>query len=101
MRTLTAGLRLKSTTCNTQVMVIKAIPGQHELQCGGAEMVGTNDTVQNPLDLALAEGTLMGKRYVNEDESLELLCIKEGAGTLCLDGTKLSTKLPKALPSSD
>jgi hypothetical protein len=101
MRAITAGLKLKSSTCGAQVMVLKGIPDQHELQCGGAEMISVNDTAQNELNPELAGGTLVGKRYVNEDESLELLCIKEGVGTLCLDGEKLRIKQPKALPSSD
>ncbi len=52
-------------------------------------------------DAADSGETLIGKRYVNEDESLELLCTKGGAGTLALDGTPLEIKQAKQLPSSD
>jgi hypothetical protein len=101
MRVLTVGLKLKSSTCSTQIIVLKTIAGEHEMQCGGAEMIGMNETKQDVLNPLFAEGSLTGKRYVNEDESLELLCTKEGEGTLSLDGVKLAVKKPKALPSSD
>ena len=106
MRELKAGGKLKSSVCDTQVMIIKAVPGAHELSCGGAPMIdpaetGAGETGGGALDPALAEGTSVGRRYVNEDESLELLCVKLGAGTLCLDGVRLRPKQAKALPSSD
>ena len=53
------------------------------------------------LDPALSGETLIGKRYVNADESLELLCTKGGKGTLSLDGVALEIKQAKQLPSSD
>jgi hypothetical protein len=46
-------------------------------------------------------GTLMGKRYVTEDESLELLCTKPGAGSLASGEAPLNVKGAKPLPSSD
>ncbi|WP_157218047.1 hypothetical protein [Flavisphingomonas formosensis] len=101
MRVLKAGQKLKSSVCDTQVMVIKPIPGEHDLRCGGAAMIDMAETPSGTLDPAVAEGTLLGKRYVNADESLELLCVKGGAGSLSLDGVALATKQPKALPSSD
>jgi hypothetical protein len=58
-----------------------------------------SDTVS--LDPALAGGTLIGKRYVNADESIELLCTMGGKGTLMLDGVPLVIKQAKQLPSSD
>lgn len=98
---LKAGGRFKSATSDAQVMVIKAPAGEFELSCGGAPMVvvGAPETgVQAPAD---AGETLIGKRYVNHDESLELLCTKGGKGTLELDGVALAIKQAKQLPSSD
>ena len=43
----------------------------------------------------------MGKRYVTEDESLELLCTKPGAGSLAAGEAPLNVKGAKPLPSSD
>jgi len=100
---LKAGARFKSAVCDAQVMVVKAPAGEHELRCGGADMLAGAATAPEGLSLdpALAGGTLIGKRYVNEDESLELLCTKGGKGTLSLDGTALDVKQAKQLPSSD
>lgn len=101
MRVLKVGSRLKSNVCDTQIMIIKMPPGEHELTCGGSEMIEMNAPASGELDPAKAEGTLLGKRYVNADETLELLCIKSGAGTLFLNGVQLGLKQAKALPSSD
>lgn len=100
---LKAGARFKSAVCDTQVMVVKAPPGEHQLGCGGVDMLGGTATAAEgaSLDAALSGGTLIGKRYVNEDESLELLCTKGGQGTLTLNGTALDVKQAKQLPSSD
>ncbi len=100
---LKAGARFKSAVCDTQVMVVKAPAGEHELRCGGVEMIGA--TASAPAGVALngehAAGTLIGKRYVNADESLELLCTKGGQGSLSLGATPLEVKQAKQLPSSD
>lgn len=101
MRVLKAGLRLKSNVCDTQVMIIKGIPGDHVLNCGGSEMIAAGDQASGQLDPAKADGSLLGKRYVNADETLEILCVKEGKGSLDLAGVVLAPKQAKALPSSD
>lgn len=98
---LKAGGKLKSTVCDTQVMVIKAPPGEHTLLCGGVEMGGAAATVSGAPAADAAGGTLIGKRYVNADESLELLCTKGGAGSLALGAEALEVKQAKQLPSSD
>jgi hypothetical protein len=100
---LKAGARFKSSVCDTQVMVVKAPAGEHDLRCGGAPMAAAAATASDigGLDPALAGGTLIGKRYVNGDESIELLCTKGGQGTLVLDGVPSEIKQAKQLPSSD
>ena len=99
--TLKAGGRFKSAVCDTQIMVIKAPAGEHALSCGGAEMLPPAGEASGTLDAALTGETLIGKRYVNADESLELLCTKGGQGMLALNGTALEIKQAKQLPSSD
>ena len=47
------------------------------------------------------DGTQLGKRYVNEEGSLELLCTKPGKGSLACGGTLLTIKGAKPLPASD
>ena len=42
-----------------------------------------------------------GKRYVNSDETLELLCVNSGTGALGCDGAPMSIKAAKPLPASD
>jgi hypothetical protein len=46
-------------------------------------------------------GTLLGKRYADEDAGLEVLCTKAGKGSLSLSGAPLLVKQAKPLPSSD
>ena len=99
--TLKAGGRFKSAVCDTQVMVIKAPAGEFELQCGGSDMVAPAAAAAGTLDPTVSGETLIGKRYVNADESLELLCTKGGKGSLGFDGTPLEIKQAKQLPSSD
>lgn len=100
---LKAGSKFKSAVCDTQVMVIKAPAGDHQLHCGGAEMLPATAPapVGATLDPAHAGETLIGKRYVNADESVELLCTKGGKGALWLANAPMAIKQAKQLPSSD
>jgi hypothetical protein len=100
---LKAGARFKSSVCDTQVMVVKAPTSEQDLCCGGAPMLGAAVTASGTasLDPGYAGETLVGKRYVNADESIELLCTKGGKGTLVLNGEPLAIKQAKQLPSSD
>ncbi|GAA0566613.1 hypothetical protein GCM10009546_31260 [Actinomadura livida] len=45
--------------------------------------------------------TLIGERYVNAAETLELLCTSSGTGELSCDGTPMALKAAKPLPASD
>ena len=103
MRVLKPGLRLKSAVCATEVMVIRAPAGEAQLECGGAEMLTVTEALPAgaKLDPALAQGSLIGKRYVDAAESIELLCTKGGKGSLSANGTALDVKQAKQLPSSD
>jgi hypothetical protein len=100
---LKAGTRFRSAVCDTQVMVIKAPAGEFDLHCGGAPMLAASEASAPDvvLDPDFAAGTLIGKRYVNADESVELLCIKGGNGSLALNGAPTEIKQAKQLPSSD
>lgn len=98
---LKAGSRFKSAVCDTQVMLVKAPAGEQVLSCGGVEMIAPTATGGGSPDPAFAGGTMIGKRYVNADESLEVLCTKGGAGSLALNGVALEVKQAKQLPSSD
>ncbi|MES0872867.1 hypothetical protein [Sinimarinibacterium thermocellulolyticum] len=98
---LKPGGRFKSAVSDAQVMVVKAPPGEHELRCGGSDMIPAHAQGGGSLPADDTGEVLIGKRYVNEDESLELLCTKGGKGTLVFNGTPLTIKQAKQLPSSD
>lgn len=99
---LRPGIRLKSTVCDTEVIAVKA-SGDREVTCGGAAMVeaGTDAGDGGTPAEGADGGTQMGKRYVNDDDSVELLCTKPGAGSLAVDGAALELKESKPLPASD
>ena len=101
MASLATGQRLKSAVCNTEIMVISAPDGDLELTCGGMPMGegGSNDS--GSVDPNFASGTTIGKRYVNEEGDLELLCVKPGDGSLAINGTELKIKESKKLPKTD
>ncbi len=103
MAKLTAGLRLRSAVCTTEVMVVAAREPDLELTCGGAPLLEMG--APKPSGVTIAEGaaggTQLGKRYVDAAGSLELLCIKPGQGSLAARGEPLRVKGAKPLPSSD
>jgi hypothetical protein len=45
--------------------------------------------------------TLIGKRYVDEADTVELLCTSSGTGALTCDGAPMTIKAAKPLPASD
>jgi len=48
-----------------------------------------------------AVGIVIGKRYINADETLEVLCVKAGEGSLAVNGELLLQKDTKKLPKTD
>lgn len=102
MATLKVGARLKSNVCDTEVMVISCADPSLVVSCGGAEILDAAEAkTGGDLDSAHADGSLLGKRYVNGAGKIELLCVKAGKGSLAVNGEKLSLKDAKPLPSSD
>jgi hypothetical protein len=63
-------------------------------------MVAAN-SVKPAAPSGAAATTLIGKRYVNANETLELLCTAAGAGELRCDGVPMTIKAAKPLPASD
>jgi hypothetical protein len=100
---LRAGSRLRSAVDATEVVVVRP-PGQPvDLRCGGHPMVpldadGTAGTAPSPDHTG---GTLLGKRYVDTDETLEVLCTKPGDGSLSIGDEPMRVKEAKPLPASD
>lgn len=94
-----AGIRLKSAVCDTEVMVIRC--EAETVECGGAPMTDAAPAKLGVLSAEHANGTLMGKRYVDADGACELLCVKAGKGSLAINGAALNIKDAKPLPASD
>ncbi len=119
---LRPGEQLASTVCTTRVAVIRApAQGRPLIACGGEPMVpatsarppasghgpnanGPNANGPNangPNAISTAAATLIGKRYTDAAETVELLCTSSGAGVLSCDGAPMTVKAAKPLPASD
>lgn len=94
------GTKLSSTVCKTQIMALRVPASELDVICGGAPM-----QIGDPEELGALSGdnsgTLVGKRYVDEGETMEFLCTRGGEGSLAVNGVPLSVKQAKQLPSSD
>ena len=101
MTALKPGLRLKSAVCTAEVMIVKGA-GEVDIKCGGAPMLGTGEALGDAkAATGWMDGCQVGKRYVNQDQSIEVLCIKAGDGSLAVGDEALEVKQAKKLPSSD
>ena len=103
MPELKMGGKLASTVCSTEVIVVKSPGGEADLSCGGATMVSPAQAAE-PTGAPTADAadrTLLGKRYVNDDETIEVLCTKPGDGSLAVAGVDMVLKEAKPLPASD
>ena len=97
-----AGSRLACPVCSVELVVVRPPSAEVVIACGGAEVVDT--AAERPgggHTEAGGEGTLVGKRYADDDTGLEVLCAKPGPGSLTIDGRELPIKGAKPLPSSD
>jgi hypothetical protein len=100
---LKPGSRLRSVVCDTEVVVVRA-PGQDvDLRCGGSPMIPVDAEAASGVAPAAghAGGTLLGKRYGDEEVGIEVLATKAGAGSLSLGDEPLPVKGAKPLPASD
>lgn len=104
---LKAGARLSSVVDTTEVIVVQAPSELVDLRCGGVAMVPLGTAPPEPAATnstdgdGHGDGTMLGKRYVDEDSGLEVLCTKAGSATLGLGDRVLTHKGAKPLPSSD
>lgn len=95
------GVKLTSTVCKTQIMALR-VPGEAlDITCGGVPMQAGEPESLGDMASDAAGGTLVGKRYVDEADSMEFLCTRAGEGTVAVNGTPLGVKQAKQLPSSD
>jgi len=96
------GTRLQSQVCDTQVIVVRSADSLDDLRAGGVPMVALDaeKVADATIDPAFSDGSVMGKRYVDENGA-EVLVTKAGAGTLSIGTTALNLKEAKPLPASD
>jgi hypothetical protein len=98
---LKPGTRFRSTTCATECVVVRGAT-EVDLRCGGSPMVPIDDTTTTGAPVAPFDaGTLMGKRYTDEEDSIEVLATKGGEGALSLGDALMIVKGANPLPSSD
>jgi len=94
------GTKLSSVVCKTQIMALRVPAEELDVTCGGAPM-----QVGDPVELGTPSGensgTLVGKRYTDEAETMEFLCTRAGDGSVFVNGIALGIKAAKKLPSSD
>lgn len=98
-----AGTRLRSAVCSTEVITVRSPGGDVDLRCGGRPMLPLEEepSAGASPEAGFDKGTLLGKRYVDDGGTIEVLCTKAGAGSLALGEELLAVKEPKPLPSSD
>ena len=101
--TLKPGARLFSAVCSTEMIAVKAPAGEVDVTIGGVAPVlsaADRDRSGSVVE-GHGGGASMGKRYVDEAETVELLCTKAGEGVPAVGGELLQHKEAKALPASD
>jgi hypothetical protein len=99
---LKPGTKLLSSACTTEMIVVRAPAGEADLTIGGhPPVVSAAERTQAGVLDGHGGGTKMGKRYVDEAGTIELLCTKPGEGVPALGGVVLVLKEAKALPASD
>lgn len=100
---LKPGSRIFSALCTTELIAVKVRAGEVAITIGGVPLVASaaeRDGVGSVVD-GHGGGAAMGKRYVNDDDTIELLCTEAGDGVPAVDGEMLQLKEAEALPASD
>lgn len=96
---LTPGLKLRSAASAAQIIVIRG-SGDVDLTLAGAP-VSADEAGLPPGGGTGTSPLLVGKRYADPDDTVELLCTMPGDGPLLCDGVELAERVAKSLPSSD
>jgi hypothetical protein len=100
---LTPGSRWKSAVCDAEVVVIKAPKELGTLACGGLPMLAAGverPTTSGPLE-GHNGGSLLGKRYGDAQQGIEVLCTRGGQGSLTFAERPLAVIPTRRLPASD
>lgn len=80
-------------------------PPDGAITCGGRPMLPVGGLGGAPTALAggeaTADGTMLGRRYRDPEGTVELLCVRQGRGSLALAGTSLELVKPRTMPATD
>ncbi|MDE0242915.1 MAG: hypothetical protein OXQ84_22380 [bacterium] len=82
-------------------MIITAPSEDVEIKCGGEPMSQGEDGNGGSVHQDHADGSVIGKRYTNDEGSLEVLCVKAGEGSLWASGAAMKVKDATKLPKTD
>ena len=95
-------MRLRSSACDTQVIVVKAPTEPIELRCAGHPMLSLESPAAELVRVeGFDTGAMLGKRYSDDASGLVVLVTQAGIGTLSVGTAPLATLEAKVLPSSD
>jgi hypothetical protein len=102
--TLRPGTRLFSAVCSAEFIVIRApAGGGADVTIGGLPALASADERDGAAVAAEGHGggVAIGKRYVDEGDTVELLCTQPGEGVPAVGGRLMTIKEAKPLPASD
>jgi hypothetical protein len=97
---LAPGQRLRSAADATEVIIVRATGADVDLRCGGAPLTALGEAAAAPLADGFRDGTAVGKRYVDDAGTLEVLVTKAGEGSLSVGPDVLAVMQARALPAS-
>jgi hypothetical protein len=95
-------MRLFSAVCSTELIVVAA-RDEADITIGGAEPLTAlrdGEPAAGPA-AGFDTGSQIGKRYVDADTGVEVLCTKPGVGVPAVAGTVMAIKDAQPLPASD
>ncbi len=96
------GERLRSRVSGAQFVVVRADAGIADITCGAEPLAREGDDITAGHAGAVDGPKIeIGKRYEDEQATVELLCVSGGSGELSVGGAPLQVKMPKPLPASD
>ena len=100
---LRPGTRLFSAVCSAEFIVVRTPAGGADVTIGGLPALASADERDGSAEVADGHGggAAIGKRYVDADDTLEVLCTKPGEGVPAVGGVPLTIKEAKPLPASD
>jgi hypothetical protein len=97
------GQRVFDRASGGEFIVVRAPDADLDLTIGGQSPILDQSDSSAPIgaDTSAPQQVILGKRYANDDGSLELLCVKPGTNVPVLAGRPLDAVQPKPLPASD